>query len=566
MNDNYEQYSREELLHLLRERDRKPKFGLVWERNEIDHDKSLNDDFVALDLDPGLSCGDAPFENLVIEGDNFDALRYLRMTHAGRVKCIYIDPPYNTGNRDFIYNDRFVDKDDAYRHSKWLEFMYRRLVLAKDLLAEDGVIFVSIDDNEMLHLGMLMDQVFGEKNCLAKLIWQTDGNFDNQARYKICHEYVLVYAATESRVEAPPVIDPNAEETGKLFREEIRNTIVKNGPKNPVSNIVLHVGFPADFEEGVIPARTDKWPHFLSDAVIKDGVLVRDVTLRSGWANKKLCERFIVTGFIPVWDTKNQLTSFILTENGAIENVKVRAEEQSHVISVIKNVGSVQASGTELVAQGIGFTYPKPVGLIEYLISMVQGEDALVLDFFAGSGTTAHAVMKLNAEDGGKRRFILVSSTEATSAEPDKNLCRDVCAERVRRVAQGYTNKKGEAVEGLGGSFAYLRTKRIPVSRVFNDIQHEQVWRALQLIHGVPLAGYKKGAPVQLAGNADDRLVYVPKLSEVVLEEVARIAGMGGRLVVYSWQPGQIRQRVEAPNVAFEKIPEFLVSRFGGGK
>ncbi len=104
------------------------------------------------------------------------------------------------------------------------------------------------------------------------------------------------------------------------------------------------------------------------------------------------------------------------------------------------------------------------------------------------------------------------------------------------------------------------------VSRVFNDIQHEQVWRALQLIHGVPLAGYEKGAPVQLAGNADDRLVYVPKLSEAVLEKVTRVAGLGGRLVVYSWQPGQIRQRVEAPNVAFEKIPEFLVSRFGGGK
>ena len=212
------------------------------------------------------------------------------------------------------------------------------------------------------------------------------------------------------------------------------------------------------------------------------------------------------------------------------------------------------------------FDTPKPTSLIEWLISLHADENALVVDFFAGSGTTAHAVMKLNAEDGGKRRFILVSSTEATSEEPDKNLCRDVCAARVRRVMRGYANKKGEAVEGLGGSFAYLRTKRIPVARVFNDIQHEQVWRALQLIHGAPLADYEMGVPVQLAGNADDRLLYVPKLSEAVLEEVARVAGLGGRLVVYSWQPGQIRQRVEAPNVAFEKIPEFLVSRFGGGK
>jgi adenine-specific DNA-methyltransferase len=132
-----------------------------------------------------------------------------------------------------------------------------------------------------------------------------------------------------------------------------------------------------------------------------------------------------------------------------------------------------------------------------------------------------------------------------------EDMCRDVCAVRLKNTKS---------------NFAYLRTKRIPASRVFNDIQHEQVWRALQLIHHVPLSGYDKRALVHLAGNADDRLVYVPKLSEAILEEVARLAGLSGRLVVYSWQPGQIRQRVNAPNVAFEKIPEFLVSRFGGGK
>lgn len=192
MADNYEQYSRDELLRLLRERDRKPKFGLVWERNEIEHDKSLNDDFVALEIDPGLSCGDAPFENLIIEGDNFDALRYLRMTHAGQVKCIYIDPPYNTGNRDFIYNDRFVDKEDAYRHSKWLEFMYRRLTLAREMLAEDGVIFVSIDDNEMLHLGLLMDQVFGEANRIATIVWNNATRTSETIAVE--HEYVVCYA------------------------------------------------------------------------------------------------------------------------------------------------------------------------------------------------------------------------------------------------------------------------------------------------------------------------------------------------------------------------------------
>ncbi|MDG4597744.1 MAG: site-specific DNA-methyltransferase, partial [Candidatus Contendobacter sp.] len=172
MADHYDDYTREELIRLLRERDRKPKFGLVWERDEIEHERAINEDFVALDFDASLSCGAAPFRNFIIEGDNFDALRFLRMTHAGKVQCIYIDPPYNTGNRDFIYNDRFIDKEDAYKHSKWLEFMYRRLELAKELLAEDGVIFVSIDDNEVFNLGLLMSRVFGERNHIATVIWQ----------------------------------------------------------------------------------------------------------------------------------------------------------------------------------------------------------------------------------------------------------------------------------------------------------------------------------------------------------------------------------------------------------
>ena len=138
MADHYDDYLREQLMRLLRERDRRPRFGLVWEHDEIDHNLSVNIDFVALDQDAALACGAGPQHDLIIESDNFDALRYLRMTPAGRVKCTYIDPPYNTGNRDFIYSDRFVDKDDRCRHSKWLEFMFRRLDLAKELLADNG--------------------------------------------------------------------------------------------------------------------------------------------------------------------------------------------------------------------------------------------------------------------------------------------------------------------------------------------------------------------------------------------------------------------------------------------
>lgn len=540
MADNYDQYSKEELLRLLRERDRKPKFGLVWERNEIEHDKSLNDDFVTLDFDPALSCGDAPFENLIIEGDNFDALRYLRMTHAGRVNCIYIDPPYNTGNRDFIYNDRFVDKDDAYRHSKWLEFMYRRLTLAKDLLADDGVIFVSIDDYEMLHLGMLMEQIYGAGNFVANIIWQKRTSPDARIELGAAHDYIVVYGMSRDKIKLNKL-----GLTGKQV-EDYKN--IDNDPRGAwTSTDFTAQGFrPNQMYEITTPSgRTLSPPPGRCWANLEEGFIRLKEDGRM-WFGKDGNARPRVKGFLAEAKGVSSWTWWPNSEVGHNQEAK-------------KEIIEILGADAEEI-----FSTPKPTRLIERILRIATKPDDLVLDFFAGSGTTAHAVMKLNAEDDGKRRFILVSSTEATGDAPDKNLCRDVCAERVRRVAQGYTNKKGEAAEGLGASFAYLRTKRIPASRVFNDMQHEQVWRALQLTHGVPLTGYDQGVLVQLSGNADDRLVYVPKLSEAVLNEIARLAGLGGRLVVYSWQPGQIKQRVDAPNVTFEKIPEFLVSRFGG--
>lgn len=199
MSDRYGNLSKEELVRLLVARDRRDatRFGLVWEAREADREAALNDDFVALDLDPGLSCGTAPWRNLIVEGDNYDALRHLRMAFAGRVKCIYIDPPYNTGNRDFVYNDRFVDREDGWRHSKWCDFMFRRLQLAKRLLAPDGAIFVSIDDNELAHLRLLMDRVFGGENFLACLVWEK-GKKGDAKFFSVTHEYVLVYAGSKS--------------------------------------------------------------------------------------------------------------------------------------------------------------------------------------------------------------------------------------------------------------------------------------------------------------------------------------------------------------------------------
>lgn len=188
-------------------------------------------------------------KSITIKGDNLLALKSLLPYYARNIKCIYIDPPYNTGNENWVYNDnvnsseinewlgKVVGKEaiDLSRHDKWLCMMYPRLVLAKEMLAPDGVIFVSIDDNEYCNLIYLMNEIFGHKNLLVNFIWQTEGNFDNQAKVKINHEYIVAFCRDINRFPAPPVIDPNTKEDSKLFKKQIRNTIVKNGPKNPIS-------------------------------------------------------------------------------------------------------------------------------------------------------------------------------------------------------------------------------------------------------------------------------------------------------------------------------------------
>lgn len=545
MADNYDDYSREQLLRLLRERDRRPRFGLVWERDEIDHDLSVNNDFVALDWDAELSCGDDPQSNLIIEGDNFDALRYLRMTHAGRVKCIYIDPPYNTGNRDFIYNDRFVDKEDNYRHSKWLEFMYRRLELAKELLTEDGVIFVSIDDNEVFHLGLLMEQVFGAANFVASFIWKRKaGGGDDSDHVATEHEYILCYALNVTQAHVGRVAHESPSMTAKYNRKEDGRRYYLERLDKTSLTYSPSMDFPIPCPDGsyVSPSQPDP----------------ENPTTSWRWGEKTV-------------ETRRSELTFLKEKKTGIWRIYTRTWEPSGGVTarsllVDKQFGR-NRDGTQELARIIGprkFNNPKPTKLIQHLLRMgAADQDAIILDFFAGAGTTAHAVLGINKEDNGNRRFILVSNTEATPDAPDKNLCRDVCAERVRRVISGYDTKKGETVDGLGSGFAYLRCRRMPAETVFRGIQHTQVWTALQLIHEVELTPYQARLAVQAAQGKRQKLIYLPKVNEAVVKSLQAAIKDAGQVVVYSWQPALLAQRLTDPRVAFEPIPAFLVNRFG---
>jgi adenine-specific DNA-methyltransferase len=613
MPDNYDDYSKDELIRLLRERDRKPKFGLVWERNEIEHDKFLNSDFVALDFDAGLSAGEAPFRNLIIEGDNFDALRFLRMTHVGKVKCIYIDPPYNTGNRDFIYNDRFIDKDDAYKHSKWLEFLFRRLELARELLSADGVILVSINDENRAKLELLLDKSFPGMR-IGSFVWRTkDTGNDAGGNFSQVHEHILVYAGQEFQfngkiLELGKYRNPDNDKNGSYSLDPITCAKTYKERENlyyPIQDPDTGYWYPCD------PDRV--WA-YSTETKLRQGTKTRKDTIEAQIRKRLIVFPSCKPEEVMQWNSKDDLLTAIRTEKGPILPKKKtpllredlpdlnfwigkpiapgRPSKKSYLKDKGKMVAPVSSwvagineevdylyhdmdeelellrsqrggEGTDAITAILGtkaFHHPKPPSLIRNLIRQATKPNDLVVDFFAGSGTTAQVVLELNAEDEYQRRFILVSSRENTADEPDKNICRDVCAARVQNVIRGYRN-----VDGTGGDFAYLRAHRIPVSRVFDDIQHEQVWLTLQLIHLEIFQPYAADQAMQTAEFDHGLIVYCAKVTADTLVDLERLASDHAEIIVYSWQPGLLRQRLMDTRFSFAPIPQFLMDRFGVG-
>jgi adenine-specific DNA-methyltransferase len=384
--------------------------------------------------------------NLFIEGDNLDALKLLQESCLGRVGLIYIDPPYNTGSDRFVYADRFAETAEEFRertglftnsvtdgrfHSTWLSMIYQRLRLSRNLLRPDGVMLISINDVEQANLRRLCDEVFGAANFVCQFVWVNDGNVDQQSAIKGVHEYVLAYARDIARLPRPVVIDPNIGDASKLYNERIENSITKNGPANPPSTVELPAGFPASFGSGEIAVRTDRFPHILDPVVVRDGRLVGPVRVHSGWSSRNLLELFIRNGCTPITDSRGRETWFDLTASGAVYSYKRRTGDQGHVLSVLRNLGTTKQNSRMLAGWGIEFTYPKPVHLIEYLVRVFTrpGGDELVLDYFAGSATTAHAVFRANAADGGNRRFILVQYPEPART----GTIADVARTRIRR-------------------------------------------------------------------------------------------------------------------------------------
>ena len=466
--------------------DREEKYGLNWYGKRKARQLALTPSTGTLRPCPEESVDWDTTQNLIIEGDNLEVLKLLQKSYAGKVKLIYIDPPYNTG-KDFVYRDDFRDNIRNYLeqtgqvdgenrklssnteasgrfHTDWLNMIYPRLKLARNLLKSDGVLLVSISDVEGPSLRSILNEVFGEENFLCQFVWNNEGNVDQQSKIKGVHEYIVAYTRTVEEVARPSVIDLNIEETSKLFNDQIENSITKNGPANPPSKVLLPTGFPASFENGVIQTCMDKCPHILDEISVQDGQLQNAARIESGWSSKNLLELFIANGCIPIQDNLGKETWFALTQTGAIYGYKRRSELQGHVLSVIRNVGTTKQNSSMLANWGIKFTYPKPALLLRYLAQIFTSppDGDLILDFFAGSGTMGHAVLALNSLDGGNRRFGLVQLPEVgEKASRECYTLFDLCRRRIKCVIDQIQEENSDTQPSSGFRVFKLDTSNI---------------------------------------------------------------------------------------------------------
>ncbi len=413
------------------------KYGLVWEDKPEDVEERLRDELPVLTEDKDRALTDAgpnAPNHILIEGDNLEALATLAYTHAGKIDVIYIDPPYNTGNKDFIYNDSYVDTEDSYRHSKWLSFMSKRLRIAKKLLSDRGVIFISIDDNEQANLKLLCDEIFGMDGFLGNVIWEkTDSPRMDVKGFYTRHDYVLVYQMRNfclkrlKQHEIPAHYNKTDEQGKQYYLKPLR---LMGGHKSDS----LYFGIEAPDGTIIYPKE-------------KNG--------------EKGCWRWSKAKV----DAEPERIEFIKTKNGWSVNYRIYAENLPDMpVSTIWpffEVGSTRTAKTALtnVLQQSVFSYPKPNELVSRILEIGGSKNSIVLDFFAGSGTTLHAVMQLNAEDGGKRTCILCTNNE-------NGICENVTYERNKRVILGYTKPNGEHVEGLhNNNLRYYRTDFVGRSR-----------------------------------------------------------------------------------------------------
>lgn len=562
-----------DILQLISEQ---KKYGIVWENSPEDVEENLRVNVPVLveDKDKAIisNADDAP-NHILIEGDNLEALTALSYTHEGKIDVIYIDPPYNTGNKDFVYNDSFVDTEDGYRHSKWLSFMEKRLKIAKKLLSDKGVIFISIDDNEQANLKLLCDEVFIGMDFIATIPWRKrTAKSDVPHCFSQDYEWIQCYCKQNF--------------TAGIKRENRKYYVSDDFPNRPwrIHDLTQQKSAeerPKSFFDIIDPKNGKRYP-----------------------ANPKNAWRITVDTF-PEYLANDRIVfpgdySFLKISKPVLRYFKADDEAKAGELfgyttvssDLPKEVGMTQEGTKDLneLFENKVFGFPKPLSLIKYIlqISTPLAKDITILDFFAGSGTTLHATMQLNAEDGGHRQCILCTNNE-------NNICEEVTYERNKRVINGYTTPKGVEVEGLhDNSLRYYKidyaerentaANREKLQRLATDMLcvKENIYNEERQFGSL---NFKKGIARYFANNDKQMLiVYEPRAIEYIVKELHKNASLASRqrpLKLYVYSDGAyayndefegLLDRVELtamPNALIQALhnvlPEPIVDEFKEG-
>ena len=487
------------------------KYGLVFEEHREAIDEILEENTSVLTEEKDLFIDNGGQMNFIIEGDNLAALQLLEKTHKGKIDLIYIDPPYNTGNRDFVYDDAFVDVNDTFRHSKWVSFMSKRLRIAYEILSECGYIFISIDENEVATLTLIMNEVFGENNYIShtfvldNIKGKTSDNYITSVGSRL-----LVFAKHKNGLNGFTEVE-------NVFGDTVENKYIESDEKGLYKAITFK-------KTGQSKYREDR-PYMFYPILQKNGILyaiqedeysklynVKTKTFDDEYLNK-LQEKYVnyefilpqdLTGKYLRWTSgyKNfckKINEDIFYNNGVYQKDRPSTGELLAYYTLGRPKSFMYkpsyAMGTDNLKKllpNVRFDFPKPVELIEDILRLIANDECIILDFFAGSGTTGHAVMKLNAEDGGTRKFILCTNNE-------NNICREVTYERIKRVIDRDKYK---------ASLKYFKIDFVPIS---DKLYYEYADELLKHIR--ELVELENG--INFSGNAEIAII----LTEQELDE-----------------------------------------------
>ena len=536
-------------------KDRK-KYGLVWEYKpeEIVLECNKNVPILKEVKNRKLVSDNFTPSNILIEGDNYHSLSVLNYTHKGKIDVIYIDPPYNTGNNSWRYNNDYIDDNDSYRHSKWISMMKNRLSLAKNLLNDSGFIVCAIDHYELFTLGLLMDEIFGESNRIGivSVVHKSEGR--NQEKFfGTSHEYMLFYAKNK----------PFANFNKAVLDEDIQASFDREDEKGlfRLNNYLRSGG-------GDQNLKINR-PHFFYPIFVSKDL--KDITLEQKTGYEKILP-ITNSGQERTWKTIKETFLDRLNSGQIIaerdQNNKIQVYEKYRENQVIKTHWidpkyHAIHYGTKLIENILGgkmFDFPKSLYLLIDTLKLTTKKDSIIVDFFAGSGTTGHAVLELNKRDDGNRKFILCTNNE-------NNICEEVTYERIKRVIKGYKNIKGEKIEGLGGNLSYYKTDLVNIEklqRISDESKIKITYQAGEMIaiRENTLNESDKNDWWQIFENEEKKTAIYFKEDKSKLPELVKLLEKENKptvMYVFGWGKNEYKNDYSTKNIKVEDIPEPII-------